>query len=51
MHVTGKAMTITWLPLYKKVIYPSVEEVYLNPPANVQPSYGRLQKGAIWFWI
>ena len=30
-NVTGKAKTSTWLPLHKKVIYPSDEEVYLNP--------------------
>ena len=30
-NVTGKAKTSTWLPLHKKAIYPSDEEVYLNP--------------------
>ena len=30
-YVTGKVKTSTWLPLLKKVIYPSDEEVYLNP--------------------
>lgn len=30
-NVAGKAKTSTWLPLHKKVIYPSDEEVYLNP--------------------
>lgn len=29
--VAGKAKASTWLPLHKKVIYPSDEEVYLNP--------------------
>ncbi|XP_068761571.1 probable methyltransferase-like protein 15 homolog [Montipora capricornis] len=29
--VAGKAKTSSWLPLHKKVIYPTEEEVYLNP--------------------
>lgn len=29
--VAGKAKTSSWLPLHKKVIYPTDEEVYLNP--------------------
>lgn len=29
--VAGKAKASTWLPLHKNVIYPSDEEVYLNP--------------------
>ena len=29
--VAGKAKTSTWLPLHKNVIYPTDEEVYLNP--------------------
>jgi len=29
--VAGKARTRTWLPLHKNVIYPTDEEVYLNP--------------------
>ena len=29
--VAGKAKTSSWLPLHKNVIYPSEEEVYLNP--------------------
>lgn len=30
-NVAGKAKTSAWLPLHKKVIYPTDEEVYLNP--------------------
>ena len=30
-RVAGKAKTRTWLPLHKKGIYPSGEQVYVNP--------------------
>jgi len=33
--VAGKAKTSTWLPLHKNVIYPTDEEVYLNPRSRL----------------